>query len=298
VWRQNVDVWSFSEPRGVASRLTQDASRDQAGQLSPDGSALAFLSDRSGATQLWIKDMQSGAERMATSTGHVVGQFHFSSDGQWIGFTTDETSRPLYRIPARRVASFERVCDQCGFVWHWSSDGRWILHVEGLPARFRTFDRTTGTRADALYHSSYQLYVPRISRDGEWILFLARTGANRSRIAIARFRSGTPPAEADWVTVASDDTWNDKPAWADDGRAVYFTSDRDGFRCLWKQTIAPDSKRPSGLPRAVFHSHAARVSIGNAFDSLDLQVRGDTLVFEQGERDGSIWLSSLKLPPR
>jgi hypothetical protein len=65
---------------------------------------------------------------------------------------------------------------------------------------------------------------------------------------------------------------------------------------LWKQTVTLDSKRPTGLPKPVFHSHAARVSIGNAFNALDLNVRGKTLVFEQGERDGSIWISSLRLP--
>jgi Tol biopolymer transport system component len=258
----------------------------------------AFISDRSGASELWIKDMQSGTERMVKSTGHAPAHFHFSSDGQWIGFSTNEPSRPIYRVPVAGSGGGppERVCEPGGLVWHWSADGRWIVHTEGRPVRFRSFDRDTGSRSDVLYHSSYQLYLPRISPDGNWILFLARTRPDRSRVCVARLQPGNPPSEADWVTVASDDTWNDKPAWSGDGKTVYFTSDRDGFRCLWKQTVTLDSKRPTGLPKPVFHSHAARVSIGNAFNALDLNVRGKTLMFEQGERDGSIWISSLRLP--
>jgi Tol biopolymer transport system component len=298
VWRENVDVWSarVGERGGQApaSRLTTDVSRDEFGQLSPDGSKMAFLSDRSGTKQLWLKDMQSGTERQLTSTDHPPGHFHFSADGKWIGFTTNEPSRPLYQIAIDGRAPPERLCDQCGLVWHWAPDGRWMVHVEGLPVRFRSFDRQTGDRADALYHASYQLYLPRISPDGKWLLFLARTGPDRSRICVTRLQPGKPPAETDWITVASDDTWNDKPAWSDDGKAVYFTSDQDGFRCLWKQAVMPDTKQPRGPAVPVFHSHQARVSIGNAFDSLDVDVRGDTLVFEQGERDGSIWISSLK----
>ena len=298
VWRENVDVWMARVrergAQGPASRLTRDGSRDQSGQLSPDGSMMAFLSDRAGTTQLWLKDMRSGTEQKLTSMADRPGHFHFSADGKWIGFTTNEPSRPLYRIAVDGRGRPERLCVQCGLVWHWSPDNRWIAHVEGLPVRFRLFDRRTGERTDALYHASYQLYLPRFSPDGKWLLFLARTGPDRSRICVARFQPGKPPAEADWITVTPDNTWNDKPAWSDDGKAVYFTSDRDGFRCLWKQAVMPDSKQPTGSAIPVFHSHEARISIANAFDSLDLNVRGDTLVFEQGEREGSIWISSFK----
>lgn len=43
--------------------------------------------------------------------------------------------------------------------------------------------------------------------------------------------------------------------WAPDGNAVYYWSQRDGFRCLYKQPLDPESKVPQGNPIAILHRH-------------------------------------------
>jgi len=70
--------------------------------------------------------------------------------------------------------------------------------------------------------------------------------AEHKSIRVAPFRPGVKPEN--WITVAAANTENDKPRWSPDGRTLYFTSLRDGFRCIWAQGLNPITKIPSGEP--------------------------------------------------
>jgi eukaryotic-like serine/threonine-protein kinase len=82
--------------------------------------------------------------------------------------------------------------------------------------------------------------------------------------------------------------------WSSDGMLVYYTSFRDGFRCIWAQLLDKDTRRLSGPPTPVFHSHSARTSLRNAGQNLfRIAVARDKLVFNMGELRGNIWMATL-----
>ena len=98
---------------------------------------------------------------------------------------------------------------------------------------------------------------------------------------MAPFRPGVKPEN--WITVAAANTENDKPRWSPDGRTLYFTSLRDGFRCIWAQGLNPITKIPSGEPSATIHFHSAVRSISNVpLFVQELAVASDRLVFVLG----------------
>ena len=82
--------------------------------------------------------------------------------------------------------------------------------------------------------------------------------------------------------------------WSPDGTLLYFSSDRDGFRCIWAQRLDRDTKRPVGSAFAMYHFHSARRSLMNA-DILkwELAVAPDKLVFHLGEITSNIWMTTL-----
>jgi len=103
-----------------------------------------------------------------------------------------------------------------------------------------------------------------------------------------------PPAAAadEWISITEGDSWEDKPRWSPDGNLLYFTSERDGFRCIWARRLDPSTKRPRGAPFAVFHSHTARLNLMNVgLGPLELAVARDKLVFNMAERTGNIWMA-------
>ena len=143
----------------------------------------------------------------------------------------------------------------------------------------------------------HALWNPRYSPDAKWMTFNANF-ASRSWVFVAPL----PPAgkrvpESAWIPV-SQENWADCPRWSPDGNSLYFLSDRDGFRCIWTQRLDRVTKRPAGPATAAFHSHGARLSLGNiSMGDLEISVARDKLVFNMGERTGNIWMATIGAKP-
>ncbi|MGH9657139.1 MAG: hypothetical protein ACRD96_01270, partial [Bryobacteraceae bacterium] len=147
-------------------------------------------------------------------------------------------------------------------------------------------------------HSTYELARARFSPDGRWIAFTAGTGAGlfyRNRIAIVP--KDPPPDEDKWIWITDDSTFHEKPRWSPDGSLLYYTSDRDGFRCVRAQRLDPATKRPVRAAFDVYHSHGARTSLMNAgIQFMDISVTRDRLIFNLEERTGNIWMAKISGP--
>ena len=85
------------------------------------------------------------------------------------------------------------------------------------------------------------------------------------------------------------------PAWrSSHTKVLYFTSERDGFRCIWSQRLEPATKRPLGAAIAIYHAHQAQRSLMNVSPLvLEIAVARDKIVFNMGERTGNIWMIQL-----
>ncbi|HZS04501.1 MAG TPA: LpqB family beta-propeller domain-containing protein [Blastocatellia bacterium] len=66
--------------------------------ISPDGRQVAFISNRSGANEIWMASATTGETRQLTSGGAVLGGLSWSADGQQIVFTTAATASKLSGI--------------------------------------------------------------------------------------------------------------------------------------------------------------------------------------------------------
>jgi len=75
------DLWSVSIDGGTPRQLTTDPASDDSPRWSPDGSALYFLSSRSGSNQVWRLPMAGGEAAQVTDLPLDVGGFVLSPDG-------------------------------------------------------------------------------------------------------------------------------------------------------------------------------------------------------------------------
>jgi len=220
-----------------------------------------------------------------------------SRDGSRIGVgqVVDRT-RPLFALPAAGGAA-EKICEGCGMTYQWARDNRRALVMLPQPGNRTSvglLDTMSGKRTVLAEHPSQNLWQGQFSPDERWVSFHAITGPAQSRVFVIPFReSATPPEQ--WVPITDGRSSVDKPRWSPDGNLMYYTSDEDGFRCIWARRLNPATKQPTGEPFGVFHSHSARRSLARVpLYPLEINVARDRLVFNLAERTGNIWMTTVK----
>lgn len=81
------DLWLVPLAGGEPKRLTTAPGMDQHPRFSPDGKTIAFLSDRSGSTQVWLLPLDGGEATQATHLPIDVSGPIWSPNGDAIAFT-------------------------------------------------------------------------------------------------------------------------------------------------------------------------------------------------------------------
>jgi DNA-binding winged helix-turn-helix (wHTH) protein len=101
--------------------------RTEGPQPSPDGKKLAFMSDRSGALEIWTSNADGSHVKQLTHLG-ACGSPQWSPDGRWIAFDSyGRSGSRVYVVSATGepvTAPIEANMES--FVPRWSRDGKWI----------------------------------------------------------------------------------------------------------------------------------------------------------------------------
>ncbi len=284
---------------GELQRITHSA-HDAHTSLSADGKKLVFISTRSGNADVWLKDLTTGKETPLTATPQREEQPDITADGATISYWIVENERAQIHATAAAGGVPEKICENCGRPWDWSPDGRYILHIWALgQMKLGLADVPARQKHLLLDHPKYELARARFSPDGRWISLVAVTGLPHQPIVVVPFRPDGPAvADSEWIFVSPLDTFHDKPRWSPDGNLLYYTSDRDGYRCIRAQRLDPVTKRPVGEAFDVYHSHSARRSLRNAgIELMEISVGPDKMVFNLGEMTGNIWMAKFRAQP-
>jgi Tol biopolymer transport system component len=136
---------SGSPPRGNPPRKVISSSRrDDGPQLSPDGSKIAFRSDRSGGSEIWICDRDGANALQLTRFG--AGTPRWSPDGRSIAF--DSRKEGHYDIYVLEVAGGlpRRLTPEASLdaAPSWSGDRRWIYFGSNRTGGFQVWKVPAG----------------------------------------------------------------------------------------------------------------------------------------------------------
>ncbi|MBI1791576.1 MAG: PD40 domain-containing protein, partial [Acidobacteria bacterium] len=267
----NADIWSVpvaadqGKVTGEPKRLTQHPAADLYPTLSSDGKKLLFQSSRGGNFAPWLLDLETGKETAATNARQDQLWPRLSHDGARFAFTESRIGAFEHFVAPVGVGDTEVLCANCGSVINdWSRDGKRVLISVAAPgetaAGIAVLTLGAGEQVRLLQHPRRGLQQARFSPDERWIAFVMRGDQGHTRVYLAphRPRSATPPGE--WVALTDGEHWETAPQFSPDGKLVYFTSDRDAWRCIWAQRIHSATGQPDGDPFPVHHMHHARRS--------------------------------------
>jgi WD40-like Beta Propeller Repeat len=216
--------------------------------------------NRSG-TMLWFEDLASGSGReLCAGTSNSRAFVLVSPDGDRAACQVlDGTKQAIYLEEFSGNGPPRRICEDCGAPSDWNETGSHLLYITGgRPAGVGLLEVATGRYRDLLNHPSYALYGARYKVDeagNGWMALYADTGPRTRQVFQAPVRNLHPAAYREWIPVTDGAHWDLSPAWAPDGRSIYFVSERDGQRCIWNQRLDPATHRPVGAPEPIYHFH-------------------------------------------
>jgi Tol biopolymer transport system component len=259
------DLYTLPISGGSATRIADGPTWDSHPKFSPDGRHVAFVSDRTGAENLWIADVDGRSPRAVTRgdrAWYVAPAW--TPDGSAIiatrrnGFLVNESE--LWMYPVDGGAGVKLTVP--GFVAHgaaFGSDER-LLYFAAIPGpttapgppappgiiRHQLFmlDRTTGRVSQRSGHVGGAIR-PTLSRDGRWLAYVGGNGENGTAIILRDLSSGDERVLADralWATSGRTSDYMPGSAFTPDGRALVTSLDGK----LWSIDVA--TGRRSAIP--------------------------------------------------
>ena len=301
----NFDLWSLpmdvraGRATGEPVRLTESQVSETFPSLSTDGKVLAYVSTQPQQVSVWVQGGHSAKAIRILSFPDGNHAPWISPDGSTVAYTQVRDKKVALLTVAAAGGISERVCDDCGLALSWTRSGK-IVHfyppvglVNGFSNRIAVLDPKTHADRVLLVANGVP-FQTWLSPDETFVTFLLLTSQQTAQIWIAPTTGSWPIPESTWIPVTDGTHWDDKPRWSPDGTMLYFTSERDGYRCFWAQRLDPRTHRPAGDAFAVHHLHSSRRSMMNVgLTQLETAVGPDRIVFAQGEVTGNIWLTKL-----
>lgn len=189
--------------------------------VSPDGTLLAYCSQRNGPQGVIVRDLRTGKDRVlaqSNSYRQLYSHAWFAPDGKHVSaqFNADgKVSLTLLPVEGGAPKTYPM---EAGRIRGWTADGKNVLlWVAKTPPEVVLMNLANGER-----HKLLEGYgEPRLSDDGKWLAF---TSLER-KLYVAPFRGGEAVPASEWRLVAEGAS---HPAWAQDSRSLYYISRRVG----------------------------------------------------------------------
>lgn len=254
------NLWTVATAAGTPRKLTDGPWRDSSPAFSPGGDRVAFLSDRDGTTQIWVRRLDNAADRQVTHLESPPLTVAWSPDGKSLAYTArlaeappsaawaPASILPLLLRPAARAQLFvvaagggavralplDGALDIYGEP-AWTPDGQSILVSAAPPPDAANVleggeiyaVRVAAGECRRITRRPGPDYSPVPSPDGSRIAWIGREPKAQSYVTAKLYVSNADGSRAK-VLAGTLDREVSHLQWSNDSRTVYFLADDRG----------------------------------------------------------------------
>ena len=179
---RDTNIWRLDlrSPTLSLDRIAVSSFREVAPAYSPDGTRIAFHSNRGGSVQIWTAAADGKNPVQLTSMDEMAttGSPQWSPDGQSIAF--DSNAGGGYHVYTIRADGGQARPVTSGstrsFIASWSPDGRWIYFTSDRSGRLEIW-RAAPDGSHPTQVTTFGAQASRLSPDGHWLYFTKEDGA-------------------------------------------------------------------------------------------------------------------------
>ncbi len=184
------DLFRFPGPAALGESKTQPVPQkfvsstryEHSPRFSPDGRKFAFVSHRSGSSELWVSNSDgSNLLRLTDFGGHggaAVGSPRWSPDNQWVAFEAGvDANEDLFVVDSAGSAGPQRltITPANEVRPSFSRDGKWLYFTSDAVDRAEIW-KMPATGGPSTRLTFYGGQDPFESADGQWIYFAKKYG--------------------------------------------------------------------------------------------------------------------------
>ncbi|MEP7348174.1 MAG: peptidase S41, partial [Gemmatimonadaceae bacterium] len=208
------DIWAVSPRGGDARLLVAHAATDERPLYSPDGTRLAFMSNRAGSMDLWLLTLATGQVQRLTFDDGNEALDAWSPDGEWLYYSTSAHDiagmNDIYRVRARGGTPMPVAADRYAseFMSAPAPDGASIAIVArgmGLSQWWRK----------------------------------GHSHLDESELWVVRFGGAGSPRYEKVMPRGAKQQW---PMWGPGAQSLTFVSDRSGEQNLWSKPMQGEAR--------------------------------------------------------
>jgi Tol biopolymer transport system component len=225
-------------PGAAPARLTNNQAGDYSPAWSPDGSRIAFVSERDGNADIYVMNADGSAPTRLTSNAWRDSRPVWSPDGARIAYVSGDERTDIYLIDADGSGQLKLTdnfaTDQDPV---WSPDGSRLAFVSGdMDAEIHVIN-ADGSDSRRLTNASGLDVSPVWSPNGSAIAFRSHRDGNSEIYLMNADGSGQ-------VNLTNHSASDEFPAWSPDGSRIAFASDREGAFDLYLMKTDGSSVAP------------------------------------------------------
>ncbi|MCX6623830.1 MAG: hypothetical protein NTY38_22750, partial [Acidobacteria bacterium] len=267
IWSLPADLNS-GKVLGELHRVTAADVEAQFPDVHPNGSTVVYHSRKFGIQGVFQLDLKTGKERTVSSGDSDFAYATLSPDGTKVAIGQGGKGWPAYLV---------------------STAGGDVKPIGSAYGRLGLLELATGKASEIAASETLELHSPRLSPDGNWVLFGTWGGQSTSDMWLAPCRGNQPIPQAEWELMTEG---SGLALWSPDGRSVYFVKSAEPNPMgagIYRQPVDPATGRLLG-PATEFHRLDGYTLGANITNSICANRDQVLLTVMQGRSD--IWMTT------